>query len=57
VFAAEQPRPGLAFARVQKLSKTDYAYDLTLGFAPTGTAMAVWTQGTLNSSVMAAILR
>ena len=57
VFAAEQPRPGARFAPVHRVSATNYATGLTLAFAPRGGALAAWTQGTLNSSVMAATLR
>jgi hypothetical protein len=57
VFADEQPRPGARFAGVHRVSPTNYASSLNLGFAPDGTALAAWTQGTLNSSVVGAVLR
>ncbi len=57
VFAVQQPRPGARFAPVHRVSATNYASSLALGFQPEGTAVAAWTQGTLNSSVMGATLR
>ncbi len=48
-------RGGFGAARV--LSSTIFALDLTVGFGPGRDALAVWTQGTLNPSVVAAAYR
>jgi hypothetical protein len=37
------------------VSGTYYAADLTLAFGPSGGALAAWTQGTLNTSVMGSV--
>jgi hypothetical protein len=55
VYAAAQPRAGGSFADPRQVSATQYAADLALGSAPNGAALATWTQGTLATSVMAAI--
>jgi hypothetical protein len=55
VYAADRPRAGSGFAAAQMVSNTDYAADLSLAFAPSGGALAAWTQGTLNTSVMGAV--
>jgi hypothetical protein len=36
------------------LSSTTFALDLTVGFGPGRQALAAWTQGTLNPSVVGA---
>ena len=45
------------FGSVQVLSSTIYAFDLTVGFGPGRDALAAWTQGTLNPSVVGAAYR
>jgi hypothetical protein len=57
VFAADQSRAGVRFGPVERVSATNYAADLTIAFARGAGALAAWTQGTLNTSVMAARLR
>ncbi len=44
---------GGRFGPVQVLSPTVYALDLTVAFGPRRDALVVWTQGTLNPSVVA----
>jgi hypothetical protein len=39
---------------VRTVSSTNFATDLTLGFGPIGTALALWTQGTLQQTLMGA---
>jgi hypothetical protein len=51
--AASLPRRG--FGKVQTVSSTNFATDLTLGFGPIGQALAVWTQGTLQQTLMGAV--
>jgi hypothetical protein len=55
VYAADHRGAGSGFAVPQMVSDTDYAADLTLAFGPSGGALAAWTQGTLNTSVMGAV--
>jgi hypothetical protein len=45
----------LSFAAPLQVSDTNYAAQVTLAFAPNGAALAAWTQGTLNTSVMGAV--
>jgi hypothetical protein len=45
------------FGPVQVLSSSAYALDLTVAFGPRREALAVWTQGTLNPSLVAAEYR
>ena len=54
VMAAARGRGARRFAASREVSATNFAADLTLGFGPTNTALAVWTQGTLDQSVMGA---
>ena len=35
------------------MSNTTYAHDLTVAYGPKRVALAAWTQGTLNPSVVA----
>jgi len=52
------PRRGSSpFARARLVSAANYAADVTLAFSPSGGALAAWTQGTLNPSVMGAVYR
>jgi hypothetical protein len=53
VFATQAARDG--FGRTRIVSPTSYAADLTLAFGPKTQALAAWTQGTLNQSVMGAL--
>ncbi len=41
--------------RVHTVSTTNYATDLAVTFGPGTTALATWTQGTLNQAVMGAV--
>ncbi|MGH2859002.1 MAG: hypothetical protein ACRDMJ_16125, partial [Solirubrobacteraceae bacterium] len=52
-FAAVAARPGGAFGRRAGLSATTYAYDVAVAAGSRGRALAAWTQGTLNPSVVA----
>ncbi len=54
VLAADLRAHARRFAAAETVSATHYAADLTLGFAPTGDAIAVWSQGTLAPDVMGA---
>lgn len=45
------------FGSARVLSPTTYALDLTVAFGPRRDALAAWTQGTLNPSVVAADYR
>ena len=57
VLAAARRRRARGFDRRQTISATNYAADLTVAFGPGNSALAVWTQGTVASSVMGATLR
>jgi hypothetical protein len=46
--------PGRPFGAPSTLSSTTFALDLTVGFGSGGQALAAWTQGTLNPSVVGA---
>jgi hypothetical protein len=54
VVSAARARGARGFSAVSEVSVTNFAADLTLGFGPGNTALAVWTQGTLAQSVMGA---
>lgn len=56
-FAATEAAPGHGFGRPVALSSTAYAYDITVAAGPAGRAVAAWSQGTLNPSVVAAAFR
>ncbi len=56
VAAAGSARRG-GFGATRVLSSTIYALDMTVGFGPGRDALAAWTQGTLNPSVVAAAYR
>jgi hypothetical protein len=43
------------FGRPQPVSSTNFATDLTLAFGPAGQALAIWTQGTLQQTLMGAV--
>jgi hypothetical protein len=48
---------GHGFGSVQVLSSTTYAFDLSVGFVSGRDALAAWTQGTLNPSLVGAAYR
>jgi hypothetical protein len=52
--AVARPR-ARTFTSAHTVSSTNFATDLTLGFGPLGKALAVWTQGTLQQTVMGAV--
>jgi hypothetical protein len=52
--AAVGSAAGGRFGAVQALSPTTYGLDLTVAFGPRRDALAAWTQGTLNPSIVAA---
>ncbi len=52
--AAIAPAPGRGFGTAVTLSSSPYALDMTVGFGPGRQALAAWTQGTLNPSVIGA---
>jgi hypothetical protein len=52
--AATAPAPGRGFGGPATLSSTTFALDLTVGYGSGGQALAAWTQGTLNPSVVGA---
>jgi hypothetical protein len=54
--AATAPAPGRRFSGPTTLSSTTFALDLTVGYGSSGRALAAWTQGTLNPSVVGAAL-
>ena len=54
VIASARGAGARRFASAREVSATNFAADLTLGFGPSNTALAVWTQGTLAQSVMGA---
>jgi hypothetical protein len=45
------------FGPTKTVSNTGFAADITTAFAPSGDALAVWTQGTLSESVLGAVYR
>jgi hypothetical protein len=45
------------FGKSRVLSSSIYALDMTVAFGPRRDALAAWTQGTLNSSVVGADYR
>jgi hypothetical protein len=46
--------PGRSFGTPTALSSTVFAHDITVGYGPKRRALAAWTQGTLNPSVVGA---
>jgi hypothetical protein len=52
--AATAASTGRSFGAPATLSSTTFALDLTVGFGPGRQALAAWTQGTLNPSVVGA---
>jgi hypothetical protein len=56
VIASEAGRTASGFARPRLVSATNFAADITLAFGPKTQALAAWTQGTLNQSVVGASL-
>lgn len=57
VLAAGLRASTVRFAAARVVSETGLATDLTLGFGPTGTALAVWSEGTLAPQVLGAVYR
>jgi hypothetical protein len=57
VIATDAGRGAHGFARPQLVSATNYAADIVLAFAPSNKAIASWTQGTLDESLMGASFR
>jgi hypothetical protein len=57
VLAAERGRRAGRFARTRVVSGTSSAMDLTLGFGPSGSAMAAWSEGTFTETVMGAVFK
>jgi hypothetical protein len=55
VLAAQASRRAKTFGPVDLVSATNYAADLALAFGPGRQALAAWTQGTLNQSVIGAV--
>jgi len=53
-MAAERPAHSRRFGSAVSLSNTAFAADLTLSFGLAHAAIAAWTQGTLNPSVVGA---
>jgi hypothetical protein len=53
-MAVERPAHGRGFGAPLRLSSTEFGNDLTLAFGPAHEAIAAWTQGTLNPSVVGA---
>ena len=56
-WAVTESGPGRAFSRPAALTSSVYAYDLTVAAGTGRRAIAVWSQGTLNPSVVAAAFR
>jgi len=52
VAATEARRGARAFDQPRLVSATNYASDITIAFGPKAQALATWTQGTLNQSVI-----
>jgi hypothetical protein len=57
VLAAELPPDASRFGGAQVVSSTNFAADLALGFAPSGFAIAAWSQGTLAPDVIGTVYR
>ncbi|MGZ4230361.1 MAG: hypothetical protein ACXVEW_09300 [Solirubrobacteraceae bacterium] len=57
VLAAARARRARAFAPTRVVSRTNSAMDLTLGFEPSGSAMAAWSEGTFTETVMGAVFK
>jgi hypothetical protein len=55
--AAAGSAAGGRFGAARVISPTTYAFDLTVAFGPRRDALAAWTQGTLDPSVVAADYR
>ena len=53
-MAAVAAGPGASFGASSTLSSTLYALNLTVAYGPSRQALAAWTQGTLNPSVVGA---
>ena len=57
VLAAARGRRARRFAPTRVVSRTNSAMDLTLGFGPSGSAMAAWSEGTFTETVMGAVFK
>jgi hypothetical protein len=57
VLAAELRASARRFSAAHTVSNTHFAYDLTLQFGPSGSALAAWSQGTLAPEVVGATFR
>jgi hypothetical protein len=57
VLAATRARRAGRFAPGRVVSGTNSAKDLTVGFGPTNSAVAAWSQGTFTETVMAAAFK
>jgi hypothetical protein len=55
VLAVQAARGATRFGPAQLVSATNYAADLTVAFGAGRQALAAWTQGTLNQSLMGAV--
>jgi hypothetical protein len=51
------PLASVGFGRAKVLSRTIYAYAVTVAYGPRHVALASWDQGTLNPSVVASAYR
>lgn len=51
------PVASVGFGKAKALSRTTYAYAVTVAFGPRHVALAAWDQGTLNPSVVASAYR
>jgi hypothetical protein len=57
VLAAARGRRARRFAPTRVVSGTSSAMDLTLGFGPSGSGMAAWSEGTFTETVMGAVFK
>ena len=57
VLAAARGRGTRRFAPTRVVSGTTSAMDLTLGFGPSGSGMAAWSEGTFTETVMGALFK
>ncbi|MHB1570951.1 MAG: hypothetical protein ACYC0H_17350, partial [Solirubrobacteraceae bacterium] len=56
-WAVTETAPGSGFSRPMALSSSVYAYDISVAAGSARRAVAVWSQGTLNPSVVGAAFR
>lgn len=57
VLTADLRPKGMQFGSAHTVSSAGDATDLALQFAPTGTAMAIWSEGVLAPEVVGAVYR